>query len=913
MNRLARTFTLSACTLAAALLISACGGGTAGDTVAPTATISAAASTVAGNVTFTFKFSESVGTSFSVEDLVVANGTPGGLTKVDATTYTVDVTPTGATAPTVTLPAGKVFDLANNPNAVAVIKTYDPNAIVGTGDTGNCATTSSVSCFGFEDSTVIFEPFGGLASTGTVTDPAGGTNKVLQVVKLPLVGGVGSEDWAGVTLHTSAGHTAPFTSPAVAFASSKLITLRVLSPAAGKPITLKVENSSNPGANMLKTVNSTKAHEWETLTFDFATPTQSSGINNAFVASTVFDVISVFPNFMVPETADASYYFDELTYATGASGGGAAAAPTTAPTTTIPSGAVTIYSDATTVTGLDSCPNWGQATVCGGEQTIAGNKVLKYSALTYEGIDWAANAKDVSAKGKLHIDFWTPDLTSVKVSIISAGKENAYTQTLTTGGWNGVDIDLSNYTVPDLKAIIQMKLESTTPGTLFVDNIYFWGTAAAGGGAAATAPTTAPTTTIPSGSVTIYSDAATVTGFDSCPNWGQATVCGGEQTIAGNKVLKYSALTYEGLDWAASAQDVSAKGKLHIDFWTPDLTSVKVSIISAGKENAYTQTLTTGSWNGVDIDLSNYTVPDLKAIIQIKLEATTPGTIFVDNIYFWGTGTSSGGTTPNPTAAMGSAGAVTIPVATAGDPIGFVVTGDAVFAGDYSGPVDSLGHHALWVGATSTGIASNGNIGYYNDPLMDTSAQKIDVIGWVAGTVDNLGGVGGFFRTFVLTGPQSTFANSYMGLFVNAPNNGIVNVSPYGNIKLKVWGPPEMYQQNNFNPGLELILAGPKVAGCTTTGSGGTEIAKTFTANLKIGAGSTYKVPLAGTWTVKGVCGSDSSGTAVASVLGGLARVVVNVPAASFNFTNAAAKAQPSDPTMYPVGVQLGPIAFTVN
>ncbi len=89
---------------------------------------------------------------------------------------------------------------------------------------------------------------------------------------------------------------------------------------------------------------------------------------------------------------------------------------------------------------------------------------------------------NVSTKGKLHIDFWSPDLTSVKVSIISAGKENAFTQALTTGSWNSVDIDLSNYTVPDKTAIFQIKLESTGPGTLYVDNIYFWGTAGSGGG-----------------------------------------------------------------------------------------------------------------------------------------------------------------------------------------------------------------------------------------------------------------------------------------------------------------------------------------------------------------------------------------------------------------------------------------------
>jgi hypothetical protein len=79
---------------------------------------------------------------------------------------------------------------------------------------------------------------------------------------------------------------------------------------------------------------------------------------------------------------------------------------------------------------------------------------------------------------------------------------------------------------------------------------------------------------------------------------------------------------------------VSTKSKLHLDFWTSSLTSVKVSIISAGKENAFTQALTTGSWNGVDIDLSNYTVPDKTAIIQIKLEPNAAGTLYVDNIYF---------------------------------------------------------------------------------------------------------------------------------------------------------------------------------------------------------------------------------------------------------------------------------------
>ena len=163
-----------------------------------------------------------------------------------------------------------------------------------------------------------------------------------------------------------------------------------------------------------------------------------------------------------------------------------------------------------------------------------------------------------------------------------------------------------------------------------------------------------------------------------------------------------------------------------------------------------------------------------------------------------------------------------------------------------------------------------------------------------------------FFRYFVLNGPASSFASSYLGLFVNAPGNGTVNVSTYSNIKLKLWGPAEMYEKTNLNPVVEIIFAGPKVAGCTTTGSGGTEIAKTFTASQKIGAGSSYKIALAG-WTVTGVCGTDTNATAAASVLAKLARVVHNVPASSFNFVNGNPGATPS----FSSGINIGPIGFT--
>jgi hypothetical protein len=424
-----------------------------------------------------------------------------------------------------------------------------------------------------------------------------------------------------------------------------------------------------------------------------------------------------------------------------------------------------------------------------------------------------------------------------------------------------------------------------------------------------TEPTCAPTTVIPAGSVTIYSEASATAGFNANPPWGQATQYS-EATLAGNKSLKYTTLNYQGLEF--TAVDVSAKGKVHFDFWSPDITSVKVSLISPGKENPVTQVLTVKGWNSVDIDLSQYSVPDLKGINQIKLEATGSGTLYVDNIYFWGTAAAVvPGNTPNPTAAAGSAGPVTIPLLTGDYLNGFGATGNAVFAGDYVGGVDTNGNHATWPTAVTKGLASNGNIGYYQAVHLSTSTQKLEENGWVAGLTDNAGGVPSFFRYFILTAPGSTFTNDYMGLFANAPNNGIVDVSSFGSIKFRAWGPAEMYQDPAFSPTLSISLLGPKVAGCTATDAGATEIFKTFVANQKIGAASTYALSLAaGSWTVKGVCGADTNATAVASVLGKLATVAFNVPGTSFNFTHANVG---GTVTTYTSGLNVGPIIFTAN
>ena len=298
--------------LAAAVLVSACGGGSPGapDVFPPRveSIVSDASGVATGPVTFTFTFSEDVGSSFTVDDLTVAGGTPGALTRVSATQYTLVVTPPGAAAGTIEVTlSGSVSDRAGNvstvnPTVAVAFNTVAPGA---SGHTGTCTG----SCIDFAGAAVKYAAFEGLVSAGQANDPADATNKVARLVKGPA-----GQPWAGATIYTV---DATQSVPAFDLTASKVVTLRVYAPAAGIPIMLKLEDAANAGVFVEKIVNTTRANAWETLSFDFGDPS-----NGSHDPAGTYNRVSVFPNFLVAETSQRAYYFDELNYTAVVVGGG---------------------------------------------------------------------------------------------------------------------------------------------------------------------------------------------------------------------------------------------------------------------------------------------------------------------------------------------------------------------------------------------------------------------------------------------------------------------------------------------------------------------------------------------------------------------------------------------------------------
>jgi len=139
--------------------------------------------------------------------------------------------------------------------------------------------------------------------------------------------------------------------------------------------------------------------------------------------------------------------------------------------------AVPVFCDALEDNPAIAIGGWGQSTQAQKVQLAEGDNVYYGTNFNYLGweLNPAVNATDME---KLHVDFFSPNLTSISITPISPGKEGVKVIALTANKWNSVDIDLSDYSSANIvwSNIFQMKFMDAAPagGELFIDNVYFW-------------------------------------------------------------------------------------------------------------------------------------------------------------------------------------------------------------------------------------------------------------------------------------------------------------------------------------------------------------------------------------------------------------------------------------------------------
>jgi hypothetical protein len=205
-----------------------------------------------------------------------------------------------------------VFDFSTQSTGTAALNTsytYDKASIFfdfGNAGTGKvfywddvefgapANTTSLVLPLTFESSTLnyAFTNFDGGAVT-IVNNPASGSiNTSAKVAK--MVKGAG-QSWGGsyITLDSR-----------IDFSTNKTFKVKVYSPRVGAKLLLKVENLTDGNIAFDKEVASTKANEWEEITFDYSTISTTNAYQKIVL---IFDLGTVGDG-----SANFTFYFDDI-------------------------------------------------------------------------------------------------------------------------------------------------------------------------------------------------------------------------------------------------------------------------------------------------------------------------------------------------------------------------------------------------------------------------------------------------------------------------------------------------------------------------------------------------------------------------------------------------------------------------
>jgi len=156
----------------------------------------------------------------------------------------------------------------------------------------------------FEDTSLGDYNLGDFDGTASqlIADPTDPSNTVVETIK-----GAGAATFAGTTAGAQ-GLANP-----IPFDTAKTrLTVRVWSPDANIPVRLKVENAANAAINSEVEVNTTVASQWETLTFNFATPIAGNPID----FNNVYDKIIIFFNFGTDGASAGAktYYWDDVAF-----------------------------------------------------------------------------------------------------------------------------------------------------------------------------------------------------------------------------------------------------------------------------------------------------------------------------------------------------------------------------------------------------------------------------------------------------------------------------------------------------------------------------------------------------------------------------------------------------------------------
>ncbi|MBW6513196.1 MAG: cadherin-like beta sandwich domain-containing protein [Candidatus Syntrophosphaera sp.] len=335
--------------------------------------------------------------------------------------------------------------------------------------------------------TVDFEP-GGLGADWNWVVGENGANPPLTFPANPVMGGINTTPTVAQFTALDAGMdwALCFTDDIETFqfnASNALVKIMVYKPVIS-PVAVKFEGGSAP---LELQVTNTLVNQWEELTFDFSA-----------VIGNTYSRIVIIPDF-APRNQDNIIYFDNIRIPEGNM-----APPTeptvAAPTPTVdPANVISLFSNAYTNVPVDTwSAGWDMADVA--DVQIAGNDTKLYTNLVYAGIEFTSQTINATAMTHFHMDIWTPDPTALpaafRIKLVDFGANGVWgggddvehelsfnadsIPPLVSENWISFDIPLANFINLTTTGHLAQLIISGDPNTVYVDNVYFYDSGAAG-------------------------------------------------------------------------------------------------------------------------------------------------------------------------------------------------------------------------------------------------------------------------------------------------------------------------------------------------------------------------------------------------------------------------------------------------
>ena len=329
----------------------------------------------------------------------------------------------------------------------------------------------------------------------------------------------------------------------------------------------------------------------------------------------------------------------------------------------------------------------GNGTIEFEEINVNGDDMYKFANFNYVKLPPEDGAIDVSDMTYMHIDVAVPSSGGIPkiMPVLVSGNNSYYTGTydLVPGKWNSLNIKLADFTAKGLDATqlgdIRFKHNGSASddGDVILDNIYFskeigttgtidneWGSAQGdtpGGGSDLNIPF-APAPNHDAADVkAFFSDAYPVLfGKFEIPTNAEYDKNGLIEIIdqaEGQQVAKITNLNWRVVN--LGQRDVSDKGYLHVDYYSPEedgVTSVCINLTNWDTKNGSAfeldgdaqnyRTLTPGQWTSFDIPLNNFHssdptrefnfATDMACVRFYAGDGSRGKTLYVDNFYFWG-------------------------------------------------------------------------------------------------------------------------------------------------------------------------------------------------------------------------------------------------------------------------------------